>query len=243
LVEALPSFAEAYRHRASDFILIKEVLSSAPPRVGTPMDRARRGVAGLGMMAMVIITITEATSLLVAAILLTAVLLAMKTLTLDEALSAVKGRVLLAIVFTFGVGTAMQKTGAAHWIAQGLIGVFGPLGPVGALLSVALVTSVVGCVVSNNATVILMYPICATLAQDPMYSEAGITLRLLLLVLMVGASSSFLTPVSYQTNLMVLEPGGYRFLDYARFGFGLQLLMVLTSVGVAHLLANAGYSA
>ena len=119
---------------------------------------------------------------------------------------------------------------------------FGGLGPIGALLSVALVTSVVGCVVSNNATVILMYPICATLAQNDMYRDHGITLRLLLQVLMVGASSSFLTPVSYQTNLMVLEPGGYKFLDYARFGFGLQLLMVITSVGTAYVLASTGYS-
>ena len=103
--------------------------------------------------------------------------------------------------------------------------------------------NVVGCVVSNNATVILMYPICNTLAQTPAYAENGITLRLLLLVLMVGASSSFLTPVSYQTNLMVLEPGGYQFLDYARFGFGLQLLMVVASVGVAQFLANVGYNA
>ena len=243
LAEALPSFVQVYRQRATDFILIKEVQSSQPPRVGSPMDNARRVVAAVGMIIMVICASTKTTSLLVAAILLTAVLLAMKTLTLGDALNAVKARVLLAIVFTFGVGEAMQKTGAAHWIAQGLISVFGGLGPIGALLSVALVTSVVGCVVSNNATVILMYPICNTLAQTPAYAENGITLRLLLLVLMVGASSSFLTPVSYQTNLMVLEPGGYQFLDYARFGFGLQLLMVVASVGVAQFLANVGYNA
>ena len=55
------------------------------------------------------------------------------------------------------MGTAFETTGLAHWIAMGLISVFGSLGPVGVLLSVSLVTSVVGCAVSNNAVVILMY--------------------------------------------------------------------------------------
>ena len=63
------------------------------------------------------------------------------------------------------------------------------------------------------------------------------------MLLMIGASCAFSTPIGYQTNLMVLEPGGYRFLDYARFGSGLQLLMVITSVGVAQFLANIGYNA
>ena len=53
------------------------------------------------------------------------------------------------------------------------------------------------------------------------------------LVLLVGASSSFLTPMSYQTNLMVFTPGKYRFSDYAKFGFGLQLMMVGLSIGMA----------
>ena len=63
---------------------------------------------------------------------------------------------------------------------------------------------------SNNAVVILMYPICATLANE----VEGVSLRQLLVVLLVGASSSFLTPMSYQTNLMVFTPGKYKFSDY-----------------------------
>ena len=134
-------------------------------------------------------------------------LLAIKTITLKAAFGAIKGRTLLAIVTTFGVGTAFETTGLAHWIAMGLIGIFGSLGPFGVVLSVALVTAVVGCAISNNAVVILMYPICQTLANE----TEGVSLRQLLVVLLVGASSSFLTPMSYQTNLMVFTPGKYRF--------------------------------
>ena len=94
-----------------------------------------------------------------------------------------------------------------------------------------LVTSVVGCAVSNNAVVILMYPICQTLARD----FEGVGLRQLLVVLLVNASSSFLTPMSYQTNLMVFTPGKYQFSDYAKFGALLQLLMLICSVFMAWL--------
>jgi di/tricarboxylate transporter len=60
-------------------------------------------------------------------------------------------------------------------------------------------------------------------------------MKQLLVVLLVGASSSFLTPMSYQTNLMVMTPGKYTFLDYPKFGGGLQLTMLLCSVGFAYL--------
>jgi di/tricarboxylate transporter len=130
---------------------------------------------------------------------------------------------LLAIVTTFGVGTAFETTGLANHIATGLISVFGSLGTIGVLLSVAVVTSVVGCAVSNNAVVILMYPICQTLARD----FEGVGLRQLLVVLLVNASSSFLTPMGYQTNLMVYGPGRYRFFDIAKYGAGLTLIMSL----------------
>ena len=74
-----------------------------------------------------------------------------------------------------------------------------------------------------------MYPICQTLAHQ----TEGVSLRQLLVVLLVGASSSFLTPMSYQTNLMVFTPGRYKFSDYAKFGFGLQVMVVSISIAMA----------
>ena len=74
-----------------------------------------------------------------------------------------------------------------------------------------------------------MYPICQTLADQ----TDGVSLRQLLVVLLVGASSSFLTPMSYQTNLMVFTAGGYKFSDYAKFGLGLQVMVVWISIGMS----------
>ena len=217
-----------------DFTLVTPVPGSKPPRSGTFMDEVRKWVAGVTLALMVILSAANVMSLLMAALLASSVLLAFKTITLKAAFSAINGRTLLAIVTTFGVGTAFETTGLAHWIAMGLIGMFGSLGPFGVVLSVALVTAVVGCAISNNAVVILMYPICQTLARQ----TEGVSLRQLLVVLLVGASSSFLTPMSYQTNLMVFTPGGYKFSDYAKFGFGLQVMMVSISIAMAFVAAD-----
>ena len=212
-----------------DFTLVTPVPGSKPPRSGTFMDEVRKWVAGVTLGLMVTLSACNVMSLLMAALLASGVLLAFKTITLKAAFGAINGRTLLAIVTTFGVGTAFETTGLAHWIAMGLIGMFGSLGPFGVVLSVALVTAVVGCAVSNNAVVILMYPICQTLAHQ----TEGVSLRQLLVVLLVGASSSFLTPMSYQTNLMVFTPGRYKFSDYAKFGFGLQVMVVSISIAMA----------
>jgi di/tricarboxylate transporter len=230
LVEVFPRCVEMMTSN-NHFTLVLPVPGSRPPRNGTTMDVIRMYVAGICLTAMVALSALKVTSLLTAALCASAVLLLFKTITLKTAFSAINGRTLLAIVTTFGVGTAFETTGLANHIATGLIGVFGSFGSVGVLFSVAVVTSVVGCAVSNNAVVILMYPICQTLARD----FEGVGLRQLLVVLLVNASSSFLTPMSYQTNLMVFTPGKYKFSDYAKFGALLQLLMLICSVFMAWL--------
>eukprot|EP00949_MAST-11_sp_MAST-11-sp1_P003290 g3290.t1 len=225
LLEVFPASTQLM---AQDFSLITTVPGSRPPRVGTFMDRARVYIAALVLIAMVTLSATVV-SLLTAGLLASFILLSIKTIPLKTALSAIRGRTLLAIVTTFGVGTAFETTGLAHWIASGLSSIFGQLGSLGVLLSVSLVTSIVGCAVSNNAVVILMYPICETLAAQ----TEGVHLRQLLVVLLVGASSSFLTPMSYQTNLMVYTPGNYKFADYFKFGIGLQIVVMVTCIAMA----------
>lgn len=155
LVEVYPRCVEVMAQ--IDFTLVTEVPGSKPPRNGTCMDTVRMYVAGVVLTAMVALSAFKFISLLTAALCASGVLLMFKTITLKTAFSAINGRTLLAIVTTFGVGTAFETTGLAHGIATGLIHVFGSLGSTGVLLSVGLVTSVVGCAVSNNAVVILMY--------------------------------------------------------------------------------------
>jgi di/tricarboxylate transporter len=99
-----------------------------------------------------------------------------------------------------------------------------PVGPFPFLLLIFLFTSLLSCIVSNAATVVLLYSVLRTVEVE------GLRPAQLMLVMMLGASSAFATPIGYQTNLMVLARGGYRFGDFAILGGGLT---VVTGVSVA----------
>lgn len=138
---------------------------------------------------------------------------------------------MLAVVFAFGVSSAMESSGVAGLIARQIVGAFAPLGPIGIISAVCVIACVVGSVVSNNASALLLYPIVTGLSD----SIEGLDRRQAVLVLMVASSASFLTPISYQTNLMVMEPGRCEFCDFLRFGLGLQVCTMCTIVAVASL--------
>ena len=91
------------------------------------------------------------------------------------------------------------------------------------LLGLVVATVVLTCMVTNNAAAVLMFPIAVSAA-----ATLGFEARPFALAIAVAASASFLTPIAYQTNLMVYGPGGYRFADYVRMGGLLTLLVIPT---------------
>lgn len=105
------------------------------------------------LIAMVAVAATGTIDLLPAALITVGVLVVSKCISLDEAFRAIKGRVLLAIVVTFGVSTAMKSSGVAAFVAEGIVALCTPMGPRGLIGAIFLVGACVGCVVSNNATV------------------------------------------------------------------------------------------
>lgn len=181
---------------------------------------------------MVLLSALEILPLLTAAFLAALYLVAIKSITFTEALTAVRGRILLTVVAAFGLGDALRVSGIAAWVAQGLVDVSIDAGPFWLLLCISLFTSTVSCVVSNNATVVLMFPICIK-AQALIPS---VPLQQFVVVLMMAASTSFLTPIGYQTNLMVQKPGTYTFGDFFKFGALLQLMLCFVSVGLVRLM-------
>ena len=157
-------------------------------------------------------------------------LLALRAMRPDEAYRAVDWSVLFLIAAFVPVGTAMQTTGTAAFLAQGILrvqsinpDVFTPL----VILSVLyLLTSLLTQTISNNATAILMAPIAIQLAI-----ELGVDARPFLIAVTFAASAGLMTPYGYQTNLMVMGPGGYRFMDFVRFGGPLTIVFwVLASL-------------
>lgn len=132
--------------------------------------------------------------------------------------------VLLVLAGTLPLGLAMQKTGMAEMLAGTVLDFaqgFGPFVLIGALY---LVTTILTAFLSNTATAVLLAPIVLQIAH-----ETAIDAKPLLVAVTFGASASFLTPIGYQTNLLVMGPGGYVFRDYMRIGLALNLILCLAA--------------
>src|SRR5699024_11036395 len=116
-------------------------------------------------------------------------------------------------------GAAMTESGLAQYIAGGLTALATPFGILGVLFIVYLVTNCFTEVITNSAAAVLMFPIALEVA-DAMNSEyMG-----LIITVAIAASASFMTPICYQTNLIVYGPGGYKFSDYIKVGAQLALI-------------------
>eukprot|EP01065_Artemidia_motanka_P029528 TRINITY_DN35622_c0_g1_i1.p1 TRINITY_DN35622_c0_g1~~TRINITY_DN35622_c0_g1_i1.p1 ORF type:complete len:701 (+),score=145.32 TRINITY_DN35622_c0_g1_i1:54-2156(+) len=241
LVECFPDFVSAYHTVREHFVLLAPVPHSKPPRVTTTKDNWRMWGAAFVAVAMVAVktAFDDDLPLTVAAALALQCLITMQCLTWSEAWAAVDGRLLACIACAFGISNAMEQSGAAEYIADGLVSVAKPGGKIALMAAVYLCTVLIGAVISNNAVVLLMTPIAFAARRDladdhnPTDDPLGWTL-----LIIFGGSSCFLTPISYQTNLMVWGPGGYSFADFPRFGFGLTLLLFVIGTGGPYLVAE-----
>ncbi len=137
----------------------------------------------------------------------------------EEAIQAVDWRLLIMLGGMLALGKAMEDTGAARWLTQQVLHTFGGLGPWVLLSVFYLLTSLLTEVMSNNATAVLMSALAIEVA-----SAMGVEARPFLFAVAFAASASFMTPIGYQTNTMVLNVGQYQFCDFVRVGTPLNLL-------------------
>jgi di/tricarboxylate transporter len=159
----------------------------------------------------------------VAAVLAVILLLLAGAVTPQHAYRSINWSVLFLIAAFVPVGLAIINTGTAAFLADALLKVGGAVSPALApylmLSLIYLVTSLLTQMISNNAAAIIVAPIALSLA-----SSLGVDFRPFIVAVCFAASAEFMTPMGYQTNLMVYGPGGYRFVDYMRFGAPLNLL-------------------
>ncbi|MFB5661890.1 SLC13 family permease [Alteribacillus sp. HJP-4] len=153
-----------------------------------------------------------------------------KIISADEAKNSIQFNVLLLIASAFGIGEAMFKTGTAEWIADHLIDVADPLGMLGILVLMYLLTSLFTEVMTNNAAAVLMFPIAVETAN-----HTGLEPLAMIILITIAASASFLSPIGYQTNLIVYGPGGYRFTDYIKVGLPLSIIVMVTTIAMLNL--------
>lgn len=146
-------------------------------------------------------------------------------LTMDEAYQAIEWRVIFLIAGMLPAGVAMTKTGAASFLANGLVSLFGTNGPLVVLLVLILVTIALTQVMTGQATIAILAPIAFSTAQ-----VLGSNTYTFVLGAALASSMAFLTPLGHPVNLLVMGPGGYKFNDYARVGGLLTLLLVILCI-------------
>ncbi len=199
----------------TDWIVVEDVHQEIVHQRKAPL-------AGAIFGAMVVVASAGLADIMAAA--LGAVFLMVLTgcLPLKEAYRALQSHVLLLIVATIALGTAMTDSGASRYYAELFLGLLQGWSPAMILGGILLLTSVCTNVMSNNATAVLLLPIAISAAQG-----LGVNPKPFIMAVLFGASACFATPIGYQTNLLVYGPGGYRFSDYLKLGIPLCLLVVV----------------
>jgi len=153
---------------------------------------------------------------------MTALLLG-RCLTWEQALKSLDRRLVLIIVTSIGLSEALMLTGATQSIAVSLSSMLGDLPPWLVISTLVLITALITEIVTNNATALLSTPIAFLLAQ-----QLGMDPEPFVLAVLFGANMSYITPVGYQTNMLVFSAGGYRFTDFLKVGIPLQIILGLS---------------
>jgi di/tricarboxylate transporter len=189
--------------------------------------RTEKMYVALGIVAVVVaLAALDIVPILVAALLGVLATVATGCVRPNEVYPAVDWSVIFLLAGVIPLGIALERSGGAGYLAHHMAAIATALPPFGILLVFYLFTSLLTQVVSNNASVILMIPVAVEAAElsgaDPFSFVLAVTF---------AASTALMTPVGYQTNLMVYGPGGYRFTDFFRVGAPLQVVLALVTCG------------
>jgi di/tricarboxylate transporter len=221
LLQTGPHFVDAHRNNR-DFFLVSGVEDSQPPR----HNRAVLSLVLLGLM--IVLLTTQVIPTVLAAFLIAGGMIVGRCISVPNARQALELQTLFAIAGAIALGLALLNSGAVHAVAQAAVASVGQWGPYAVLATLAILTMLFTEVVTNTAAAALMFPLAVATAVD-----LGVDPRPFVMMVALIASASFLTPIGYQTNLMVYGPGGYRFSDFTRAGFPLSVFLLVAATLLA----------
>ncbi|MCF7996307.1 MAG: SLC13 family permease, partial [Chromatiaceae bacterium] len=223
LLETRPDFLLQQRN-SKDFLVVSQFGDEHP------LSHDRAPIAIGIVAAMVAVVAFELLSMLEAALLAAGAMILTRCTPDRVARRAPDWQVLIVIATSFGIGAALEKTGAAALLAGSLIELAGGV-PWLALGLLFVAAALLTALATNNVAAVLLFPVAIDSARLMEVSVVPF-----LVTLMVGASASFATPIGYQTNLMVFNVGGYRFADFMRIGIPLTALIGAITVALVPLI-------
>jgi di/tricarboxylate transporter len=187
------------------------------------MRRTNKAPIALGILAGLLMVVTAGLlHISVAGIIAALLMILLGAISLDEAYDSIEWRSIFLIAGMLPLGIAMETTHAAKFMADFMVQEMISLGPIAILMGIYLLTALLTQPMSNAAATVLLAPIAINIARG-----LGADPRPFLMAVVIAASTSFLTPIGHQANILVFGPGSYRFIDYTRVGLGLTLLYLI----------------
>ncbi len=180
-------------------------------------------IASLIMVGVILPVVLGWMSIALTAIAGATLMVLTRCLRMEDAYRAIDWRAVFLIAGMLPLGTAMQSTGAALYLTNALMAVIGDQGPWVVIAGLYLMTSLATTIIPTAALVVLMSPIAI---QSSL--ELGISPYTAMMAIAMAASASFTSPISHPANVLVMGPGGYRFVDYLKLGIPLALVVFIT---------------
>ncbi len=214
LLQTGPHFIRAHRNNP-DFYLVGGVEESRSVR----HDRSNMAMVLLGVL--VVLMVWDKVPVVMAAFLVAGLMIASRCISASVSRQTVDWQTLITIGAAFGLGEALEKTGCAAVLADQIASFGGTWSPYILLAAAYGITSILSETVTNRAAVVLMFPVAVAVA-----TRLDMNPRPFVMMTLYAAACSFVTPLGYQTNLMVYGPGGYKYGDYIRVGLPLNLILM-----------------
>jgi len=190
-----------------------------------PWRREKAPIAIAAILAVIALSAFEVLPIVALALIAAGAVIALGCLDPKDAYDSIQWNILILIFGMLAVGMALEKTGAAAMLVGLLAQYAAGLGPIAVLALIYVVTSALTETISNNAAAILITPIAMGLGV-----ELGVDPRAFVVAVMFAASASFATPIGYQTNTLVYNAGGYKFMDFVRIGLPLNIILAVVAV-------------
>ena len=206
----------AVLERDPEFLVLTPVTQKA-------IDTAKAPLAGGIMLAVVLSTLTGWLPIYIAAVVGSTLMILTRCLSMEEAYRAIEWRAIFLIAGMLPLGTAMEQTGAAQFLAEQTMNLLGPLGPWWVIGGLYLITAAGTMIIPTAALVVLMSPIVLSASGD-----LGVAPQTAMMAVAMAASASFTSPISHPANILVMGPGGYRFADYLKVGLPLTAVVFVT---------------
>ena len=214
LLQAGAHFVRAQRNN-HHFLLVGGLEDSRPLR----HDKALWSL--ILLIVLVALMVSGVMEIVLAAFLVAGLMILARCISVTDARRSIDWQTLLTIAAAFGLSKALVNSGLVGSVTYYLVSLAGHLGPHAVLACVYLITAVVTEVVTNNAAAALVFPFAVGIAQ-----QIGVHPRPLVMAVTFAASAGLITPIGYQTNLMVYGPGGYQLTDFVRVGLPLKILLL-----------------